>query len=325
MSPSDVGTPRKKRKNPYVPHVAAAKFKPTSDWTREEALEAYRAASAPFKLDSVQYEDCIEGMRKLPEESVDVVVADPPFGISFNGKESIYNRDESLVVEGYQEIKGDYSIFTDSWVAELPRLMKPASTAWIFSGWTNLGDVLNAVKKHGLTVVNHIVWKYQFGVFTRRKFVTSHYHLLFLAKNLKEYYFNKIEHYPLDVWEMKRTYRKAELKNSTKLPEALIMRCLDFTSRPGEIVFDPFMGNGTTAVACKGSYRHYFGFEINPAMKEIIDNNLGLVKLGQFYTPYCERTDELVERAKIEFGVGKARGKRQQELQTLMDTWAETE
>ena len=74
-----------------------------------------------------------------------------------------------------------------------------------FSGWTNLGDILSAVKKSGLVVVNHVIWKYQFGVFTERKFVTSHYHVLFLAKT-KNYYFNKIMHYPLDVWEINRTY-----------------------------------------------------------------------------------------------------------------------
>lgn len=296
---------KKKRKNPYIPHVAAARFKPTEDWTHDEALELYESAEFAFEVDTIHYEDCVSGMSILPEESIDVIVADPPFGIDFNGKESIYNRDASLVVEGYQEVEGDYSDFTHVWVSRLPRILKETGSAWIFSGWTNLSSVLNAVESTDLTLINHIIWKYQFGVFTRRKFVSSHYHLLFLVKNPKKYYFNKIQHYPLDVWDIKRTYRKGELKNGTKLPEDLVMRCIDFTSRPGHVVLDPFMGNATTAVAARGSYRHYIGFEINPEMEPIIENNLGLVELGDFYAPYSERKDELVESAKKKFSPKK--------------------
>ncbi len=80
------------------------------------------------------------------------------------------------------------------------------------------------------------------------------------------------------------------------------MRCIDFTSRPGELVLDPFMGNGTTAVAAKGAFRHYLGFEINSAMSDVIDKKLSAVAPGQFYRPYSERHDELVEHARREFG-----------------------
>lgn len=294
--------PGRKRKKRYIPHEAAARFKPTHDWTRKQALRAFEAASFPFPVDSVHYEDCIQGTRGLDEESVDVVIADPPFGIKFTGKEAIYNRDETLVVDGYHEIEGDYDSFTRRWIAELPRVLKRTGTAWIFSGWTNLRQVLSAIDSTELSLINHIIWKYQFGVFTRRKFVTSHYHLLFLAKDTKKYYFNKIEHYPLDVWEINRTYNKGERKNGTKLPTELIMRCIDFTSKPGGLILDPFMGNATTAVASKGAYRHFIGFEINQSMREIIDYNLSLLDLGELYVPYRDRKDELVERAKEKFG-----------------------
>ncbi|NWF97101.1 MAG: site-specific DNA-methyltransferase [Candidatus Thorarchaeota archaeon] len=248
-------------------------------------------------------------MRALSPGSVDVIVADPPFGISFNGKESLYNRDGSLVIEGYREILEDYDRFTRLWIGEIPRLLRESGSAWVFSGWTNLADVLNAAREARLTLVNHMIWRYQFGVFTRRKFVTSHYHLLFLVKNPDEYYFNKIEHYPLDVWTINRTYMRGQVKNGTKLPDELVMRCIDFSSRPGALILDPFMGNGTTAVAAKGSYRHFVGFEINSAMKAIIDDNLRLMELGGLYTPYAERTDPLVERARARHRVSGEKSK----------------
>jgi len=289
--------PRRIRKNRYIPGLAASTFKPTEDWTVDEAKRRYDDSRFPFNVDRFSYNDCVEGMKNIPDESVDLVIADPPFGLSFNGKESIYNRDHRFVKDGYKEIDGDYEEFSIRWIRELPRIMKSTSSAWIFSGWTNLDSVLLAVKKSGLKLVNHVIWKYQFGVFTSRKFVTSHYHVLFLVKS-KNYYFNKVTHYPLDVWEINRRYRKGVEKNGTKLPEELIMRCIDFTSRPGDLVLDPFLGNGTTAVAAKGAFRHFYGFEINKNMKELIETNLKSIKTGEFYTPYSDRSNESFIKAK---------------------------
>lgn len=293
--------PKRARKNKYVPHLAAARFKPSQDWSFEEARRLYNASSSVPEVDNVCCVDNIEGMRKLSEESIDCIIADPPFGLSFTGKESIYNRDQRFVKSGYAEVTGDYEKFSEKWISELCRIMKRTSSAWIFSGWTNLGDILSAVKKSGLVLVNHVIWKYQFGVFTERKFVTSHYHVLFLAKT-KNYYFNKIMHYPLDVWEINRTYRRGEVKNATKLPNELIQRCIDFTTKPGDLVMDPFMGNGTTALVSKGTFRHYLGYELNKSMKPVIDANVGSVKLGEFYRPYGEREDSLVKNARKKYG-----------------------
>ena len=100
------------------------------------------------------------------------------------------------------------------------------------------------------------------------------YHILFLVKNSKIYFFNKIDHYPEDVWEIKREYLPGKKKNSTKLPEKLVEKLLLYSSQENDLVLDPFMGNGTTAVACIKHKRKYLGFEINPNAKEIIDDNI---------------------------------------------------
>ena len=208
---------RRIRKNKYIPHLAAAHFRPTEDWSKMEAGKLFRA-SRTSGVDRISDSNNIEGMKKLQAESIDCVIADPPFGLSFTGKESLYNRDCRFVRNGYREIGSDYEKFSEAWIGELTRVMKKTATAWIFSGWTNLFDVLNALKRTDLTLINHIIWRYQFGVFTDRKFVTSHYHLLFLAKS-KDYYFNKIMHYPLDVWEINRTYRERGSKERDETPQ----------------------------------------------------------------------------------------------------------
>jgi site-specific DNA-methyltransferase (adenine-specific) len=136
-------------------------------------------------------------------------------------------------------------------------------------------------------------------VFTKKKYVTSHYHVAFVCKNPKKYFFNKIEHYPLDVWDIPRQYLPGQRKNGTKLPENVVIRAIDFSSKPGDLVFDPFMGNGTTAVCAKLTYRHYFGFEINKQMREIIEDNVAAVTLGARYRAYhtlLPTPDELAKK-----------------------------
>jgi site-specific DNA-methyltransferase (adenine-specific) len=179
--------------------------------------------------------------------------------------------------------------------------LKDDAGVWIFSGWTNLVDILNSLRDNNLKLINHIIWKYQFGVFTRRKFVTSHYHVLFAVKNEKNYFFNKIEHYPEDVWHFKREYERGVKKNATKLPVDLVLRCIDFGSKPGDVIIDPFMGNGTTAIAAKGSFRHFIGFEINTSLKDVIEKGVEKTEIGQFYVPYSDRPDELVLKARKKF------------------------
>lgn len=296
------GQARTKRKRKYIPGVAAFRFRPDPDWSVRKARSLYNKRTRPvgeLDIDQVIYEDCIEGIKRLPDECVDLIIADPPFGINFDGKESIYNRDDAFVISGYEEINDDYARFTDSWISELPRKMKEDASAYVFSGWTNLEYVIAAARKAELEVINHIIWHYQFGVFTMNKYVTSHYHILLLAKHPKKYYFHKVEHYIPDVWTIPRKYQPGKKKNGTVLPLKVVERCIDFSTEPGDLVLDPFMGNGTTAVAAKRNFRHFIGFEINENLRPIIDENLNSVNVGEQYTPYKSRlpsTDTLKKK-----------------------------
>ena len=177
----------KRKRSRYIPGLAALKFKIEKDWEIDEAKALYESAKFKIEVDKIIYEDCIKGMKKLPDNSIDLVIADPPFGINFNGKGTQYNRNSDLVINGYNEIKDNYEEFTEKWISQIPRILKETASIFIFSGWTNLKDILNALDNTGLTTINHIIWKYQFGVFTRKKFVTSHYHILFAVKNPKKY------------------------------------------------------------------------------------------------------------------------------------------
>lgn len=223
--------------------------------------------------------NCIEGMKKISNNSIDLIITDPPFAIDFKAKRSNYNRTSSRVLEGYNEIlKEKYYDFTFQWMKEAYGLLKDSGSMYVFSGWNNLKDILMALDEIGFITVNHIIWKYQFGVVTKNKFVTSHYHCLYVCKNDKErkfFPFSRFDkedrglkggslHYEdkEDVWVINREYWNGDQKTPTKLPAELIKKILMYSSEEGDVVLDPFLGSGQVAVVSKMLGRKYIGFEI---------------------------------------------------------------
>jgi len=148
---------------------------------------------------------------------------------------------------------------------------------YVFSGWNNLKDILISLDEVGFITINHIIWKYQFGVVTGKKFVTSHYHCLYVCKDPKKrkfYPFVRFKknsksqdgrslHYKdkEDVWEIKREYWTGDQKTPTKLPAELIKKILSYSSSKKDLVLDPFLGSGQVAVVSKMQGRKFLGFE----------------------------------------------------------------
>jgi len=236
-------------------------------------------------VNKIYNQDCIDGMKAIPDGKIDLVVTDPPFAINFKAKKANYNRTASRVLSGYNEItKENYYEFTLNWMSQCFRILKESGGMYVFSGWNNLADILNAIEEIGFITVNHIIWKYQFGVVTNRKFVTSHYHCLYICKNDKKRKFFPYERFSKeeknnqgrslhykdkeDVWEIKREYWTGDEKTPTKLPAEIIKKILQYSSEEGDLVFDPFLGSGQTAVVSKLLKRNYIGFEI---VKEYFD------------------------------------------------------
>ena len=232
-----------------------------------------------ISFDKIYNKNCLDGMKLIGKNKIDLIITDPPFAIDFKAKKANYNRKSSRVLEGYNEIMPEnYYEFSFKWISEASRILKESGSMYIFSGWNNLKDILSAIDDVGLTVINHIIWKYQFGVVTKNKFVTSHYHWLFVCKNPKKRKFYPFSRYGKnektedghslhykdkeDVWDIKREYWTGEEKTPTKLPAEIIKKILMYSSKKNDIVFDPFLGSGQVAVVGKMLNRHFCGFEI---------------------------------------------------------------
>jgi site-specific DNA-methyltransferase (adenine-specific) len=225
--------------------------------------------------------DCVRGaLAHLPEGSVDLIVTDPPYGIEGDRLHRHYNRDERFVVDGYVEVeKKRYAAFSSAWIAQAQRVLRPGGQLYIVSGYTNLYDVLAALRATRLRELNHIIWKYAFGVYTSKKFVSSHYHILYYAKPGGERTFNLQSRYPLDaaaegggslnyrdredVWTIAREYKPGRKKNKNELPQALLQKMIAYSSNPGDLVCDFFMGGGSTGAVALAMNRRFAGFEIS--------------------------------------------------------------
>jgi site-specific DNA-methyltransferase (adenine-specific) len=243
-------------------------------------------------------EDCITGARlHLSDDSIDLTICDPPFGIGEGVFGSQYNRLASNVLPGYVEAPGDYGSFTLAWMAEAKRTLKESGSMYVVSGHSNLVHVLRAIQRLGLFAINHVIWKYNFGVYTRRKFVTSHYHILYLKKHAEAVVtFNRncrfaddalsdngdglLDRDLEDVWTINREYQRGQLKNSNKLPEGLVQKMIQYSSNPGDTVCDFFLGNFTTATVARKLGRVPMGFELNRAAFEYHSPRLSLLPFG---------------------------------------------
>lgn len=235
-------------------------------------------------------EDCIEGCKKrIPSNSVDLIITDPPFGIKGDTLDKHYNRDSSLVLDGYVEVpQAEYPRFTQRWIEQAARILRPGGSIYIISGYTNLYDVLNALRATPLVEVNHIIWRYSFGVYTSRKYVSSHYHILYYWKPTQDSHlrtFNLECRYSKDdrdfeggslnyqdredVWIIGREYKTGQVRVKNQLPDVLLRKMLQYSSNEGDLICDLFMGSFSTARVALGMGRYVVGFEIS---KELFDH-----------------------------------------------------
>lgn len=173
----------------------------------------------------------------------------------------------------------EYKEFTKEWLKKLVQALRPSGSAYIVSGYTHLHHVLNAIDESGLDLVNHIIWKYNFGVYTTKKFVSSHYHILYCRKPgpRTDIVFNTFARVGSDertedggslnyldredVWVINREYKPGQEKNKNELPSDLLRKMIAYSSNPGDLVCDFFLGGGSTVVEALRCGRRAIGIE----------------------------------------------------------------
>ena len=238
------------------------------------------APAAPLPLDSIVRGDCIAAMRALPDKSVDMVFADPPYNLQLGGE--LFRPDGShvdAVTDDWDKFDtfAAYDAFTRAWLAEAHRILKDDGTIWVIGSYHNIFRVGAAVQDLGYWILNDIVWRKANPMpnFRGTRFTNAHETLIWASKGEgAKYTFNYRSMKTLnDELQMRSDWefpicgggerlKKGGVKvHPTQKPEALLYRILLACTKPGDIVVDPFFGTGTTGAVAKRLGRRWIGIE----------------------------------------------------------------
>lgn len=232
-------------------------------------------------------EDMFEGIARLPDGSVDLIVADPPYGL---GKD--YGNDSDL-------LSGQaYLDWSERWMDAVVPKLAPKGTLYLFCTWQYSPELFVMLKRR-LTMINEIIWDRRVPSMggTTRKFSSVHDNIGFFAR-ARDYYFDldpvripydpetkkarsrprfegkkwlEVGYNPKDLWSISRIHRQdpERANHPTQKPLEIVERMVLSSCPRGGLVLDPFAGSGTTAVACLRHGRRFVGYEINPEYVQV--------------------------------------------------------
>jgi modification methylase len=233
-------------------------------------------------LDTIMKGDCVAAMDRLPEKSVDLVFADPPYNLQLNG--DLHRPDQSKV----DAVDNDwdqfdsfaaYDAFTRAWLLAVRRILKPNGAIWVIGSYHNIFRVGSTLQDLGFWILNDVVWRKTNPMpnFRGRRFQNAHETLIWASRdqNAKSYTFNydamKAANDDVQMrsdWLFPICTGAERLKNDngdklhpTQKPEALLARVMLASTKPGDVVLDPFFGSGTTGAVAKRLGRHFVGIE----------------------------------------------------------------
>ena len=234
-----------------------------------------------LKLDIVIQGDCIQAMRDLPAGSADLVFADPPYNLQL--KNELRRPDNSkvdAVDDSWDQFSSfaEYDRFTRDWLSAARHVLKDTGALWVIGSYHNIFRVGAILQDLGFWILNDVVWRKTNPMpnFRGRRFTNAHETMIWAAKSAKQAYtFNYEAMKALnDDLQMRSDWtlpicagaerlkdEKGDKAHSTQKPESLLHRVIVSSTKPGDVVLDPFFGSGTTGAVAKRVFRHFIGIE----------------------------------------------------------------
>jgi len=242
------------------------------------------------ELDRLIIGDCIEELGRLPENSVDVIFADPPYNLQLEGE---LRRPNNTRVDGVDQDWDrfssfeSYDAFTAGWLGDARRVLKPTGSIWVIGSYHNIFRVGALMQDYGFWLLNDVIWRKTNPMpnFRGRRFTNAHETLIWAAHgdNPKGYTFNydamKAFNGDLQMrsdWTLPICSGGERLKDQngrkahpTQKPEALLHRVILASSNPGDVILDPFFGTGTTGAVARRLGRRWLGIERDEAYARV--------------------------------------------------------
>jgi modification methylase len=240
-----------------------------------------KSHAKPVPENRIIHGDCLRELVKLPASSVDLVFADPPYYLQLDRQ---LLRPNNTVVDGVDDDWdkfrgfGDYDAFTRAWLGECRRVLKPDGAIWVIGSYHNIFRVGAALQDLGFWLQNDIIWRKANPMpnFRGKRFTNAHETLIWAARDRRSrvtFNYEAMKSGNDDVqmrsdWLFPICSGPERLKDEggrkahpTQKPEALLHRILLATTRPGDLVLDPFFGTGTTGAVAKRLGRRFVGIE----------------------------------------------------------------
>ena len=224
--------------------------------------------------------DCVQLLKQLPDKSIDLIFADPPYNLQLN--KELYRPDQSKVSavndewDKFSSFK-EYDDFCRNWLSECRRVLKPTGSIWVIGSYHNIFRLGTVLQDLNFWILNDIIWikSNPMPNFKGTRFNNAHETLIWAAPSAKSnytfhYHSMKVMNDDLQMrsdWYIPICQGDERLKingnkaHSTQKPEELLYRIIISSTNPGDVVLDPFMGSGTTAAVAKKLNRNYIGFE----------------------------------------------------------------
>jgi modification methylase len=248
---------------------------------------------ADLPLNQILRMDCIQAMKSLPDACIDMVFADPPYNLQLGGD---LQRPDGSTVDAVDDewdkfaTFAVYDKFTREWLAEARRILKPNGSLWVIGSYHNIFRVGTAVQDAGYWILNDIVWRKSNPMpnFKGTRFTNAHETLIWASHSEKsKYTFNYRAMKTLnDELQMRsdwtipicggqeRLKRNGTKAHPTQKPEALLYRIMLATTKPGDVVLDPFFGTGTTGAVAKRLGRDWIGCERESVYCEVAEERI---------------------------------------------------
>ncbi|PZQ52123.1 MAG: modification methylase [Rhodovulum sulfidophilum] len=237
--------------------------------------------SAGLTLNTILAGDCVEVMNALPEASVDLIFADPPYNLQLRG--DLHRPDNSkvdAVDDDWDRFAsfGAYDDFSRGWLAAARRLLKPDGAIWVIGSYHNIYRVGANLQDAGFWILNDVIWRKSNPMpnFRGKRLTNAHETMIWAAKSDQSKYTFNYEAMkalndgtqmrsdwviPLCTGSERLRTADGEKAHPTQKPEALLHRVLVASTQPGDVVLDPFFGTGTTGAVAKRLGRNWIGIE----------------------------------------------------------------
>jgi modification methylase len=249
-------------------------------------------------LNSILAGDCIEMMNSLPENSVDLIFADPPYNLQLKG--DLHRPDNSKVDavddewDQFDSFRA-YDDFTTEWLKAARRILKPNGAIWVIGSYHNIFRVGSALQNQGFWILNDVVWRKSNPMpnFRGKRFTNAHETMIWASKSEgAKYTFNYEALKALNEgiqmrsdWVLPICTGHERLKNEngdkahpTQKPESLLHRLLVGSTNPGDVILDPFFGTGTTGAVAKMLGRNFIGIEREEAYRKVAEKRIAKVR-----------------------------------------------